>query len=59
MTTGIDARYAFWTEQVLPISPGHDQYRFNLMGSVVKVDLLLELPEEKRAGYRELLVAHP
>jgi catechol 2,3-dioxygenase-like lactoylglutathione lyase family enzyme len=55
---------AFWREEVgaefdhtLPISKGHDQYRMNLSGSVVKINAVDHLADRAASGFREVLVA--
>jgi lactoylglutathione lyase len=67
---------AFWEgevglrlDHVLPVRRGQDQHRFDLAGSVIKVNLLTRrgsspdpgAPEESaaRSGYEELLIAKP
>ena len=58
----------FWRDEVglrldhvLPVARGHDQHRFDLAGSVIKLNLLPlpGLPETRRSGLVELLIARP
>lgn len=56
---------AFWQgevgapfDHILPIRPGHDQHRHDVLGSVLKINHhAAALPERPPAGYRELLIA--
>lgn len=41
----------------LPVAPGVVQHRFDAAGSVLKVNVVAELPVEARSGYREVLLA--
>ena len=57
---------AFWRDEaklrldhVLPVVKGHDQYRFDVGGSVIKVNLISQLDTKARSGYRELWIAKP
>ena len=43
--------------ETLDIAPGVVQHRFDLDGSVVKVNVVGQLDTTRRAGYREILVA--
>jgi catechol 2,3-dioxygenase-like lactoylglutathione lyase family enzyme len=60
-----DEMLAFWRDEVglpyeemLPIGGGVQQHRFDLAGSVLKINHSREpLPDEPRAGYRELTIA--
>ena len=58
----------FWQEEiglsldhVLRVRRGQDQYRFDVAGSVIKVNLLTdhEWRDEERSGYDELWIAKP
>lgn len=66
MTTRPGETIAFWRDEigatfdhVLPIAPGHDQHRFDLLGSVLKINAVRELPDGTPSGYREVIVARP
>jgi lactoylglutathione lyase len=56
---------AFWQgeagipfDHLLPIRPGHDQHRHDVLGSVLKINHHASpLPQIPPSGYRELLVA--
>jgi len=60
-----DAALKFWQDEVgavfdhvLPLRPGHRQYRHDLFGSVLKINNSREpLVDNPPSGYRELLVA--
>ena len=64
-TNNLEAMLRFWREDVgasfdhlLPIRRGMDQYRHDLMGSVLKINHMIDpLPETSPSGYRELLIA--
>lgn len=64
-TNDLQACLAFWQTQVgagldhvLPIAPGHDQHRHDVLGSVLKINHVVEaLPDCPPTGYRELLIA--
>ena len=66
-TNRLQPMLAFWQDQVgvpfdhkLPIRPGHDQYRHDLMGSVLKINHVAKpLPDTPPSGYAELLIARP
>ena len=48
-------------DEILPVRKGHDQYRFEERGSIIKVNFLpdLETTELARSGYQELRIARP
>jgi len=46
-------------ESVLPIGPGHDQHRFDVDGSIVKVNVLPELNTDTKSGYAGIIIARP
>lgn len=58
---------AFWRDEVglpyeelLPMGGGVQQHRLGLLGSVLKINHSRDpLPDERRAGYRELTLARP
>jgi catechol 2,3-dioxygenase-like lactoylglutathione lyase family enzyme len=60
-----DEMLAFWRDEVglpyeelLPMGGGVQQHRLGLLGSVLKINHSREpLPDEPRAGYRELAIA--
>ncbi len=62
-----DEMLAFWRDEVglpyeelLPMGGGVQQHRLGLNGSVLKINHSREpLPDEPRAGYRELAIARP
>ncbi len=64
-TNALEPMLAFWQgkvgvpfDQILPIRPGMDQHRHDLMGSVLKINHLTEPPPRNPpSGYRELLIA--
>lgn len=66
-TNRLDDMLAFWREQaglrfdhLLKVRRGHDQHRFDALGSVVKVNHHADqLPDAPPSGYRELLIARP
>lgn len=45
-------------DEVLPVARGHDQYRFDLAGSVIKVNLLADFDAAgtQRSGFQGLLI---
>jgi len=56
----------FWRDEigleldhVLPVGRGHVQHRFDLAGSVLKLNLLSSLDATARSGIAELLIARP
>ena len=56
----------FWRDEVglrldhvLPVAPGHDQHRFDVEGSVIKLNLVSQLPVTRRSGIVELTIARP
>lgn len=56
----------FWIDEVgatlnevLTINENHRQFRFNLLGSVLKINSLDHLPDVPRCGFRELILARP
>lgn len=64
-TNNLEPMLRFWREDVgapfdhlLPIRRGMDQYRHDLMGSVLKINHMADpLPVTLASGYRELLIA--
>ncbi|MGE4324453.1 MAG: VOC family protein [Sphingobium sp.] len=57
---------AFWQEEVgavfdhvLEISDTHVQHRYDLLGSVLKINAPGDIPDAPPSGYHELLVARP
>ncbi len=62
-----DEMVAFWRDEVglpyeelLPMGGGVQQHRLGLLGSVLKINHSRDpLPDEARAGYRELWIARP
>jgi catechol 2,3-dioxygenase-like lactoylglutathione lyase family enzyme len=66
-TNRIDEMRAFYSEQVrlpyeelLPISSGVKQYRFGLLGSVLKINHIRDpLPDRKPGGYRRVTISDP
>jgi len=62
-----DEMLAFWRDEVglpyeelLPMGGGVQQHRLGLLGSVLKINHSRDpLPDEPRAGYRELWIARP
>jgi catechol 2,3-dioxygenase-like lactoylglutathione lyase family enzyme len=64
-TNNLEPMLRFWRETVgapfdhlLPIRRGHDQYRHDLSGSVLKINHMADpLPATSPTGYRELLIA--
>ena len=64
-TNNLEPMLRFWREEVgasfdhlLPIRRGMDQYRHDLMGSVLKINHMADpLPASPPSGYRELLIA--
>jgi catechol 2,3-dioxygenase-like lactoylglutathione lyase family enzyme len=64
-TNALEPMLAFWQgeagaafDQILTIRPGMDQYRHDLLGSVLKINHLAEpLPKAPPSGYAELLIA--
>ncbi|MGE4324351.1 MAG: VOC family protein [Sphingobium sp.] len=61
-----DSVSSFWREQVgatfdhlLEISETHVQHRYDLFGSVLKINAPGDIPETLPSGYHELLVARP
>ena len=64
MTADGPAVTAFWRDavglkldHVLPVQKGHDQHRFDLDGSVLKVNVVQAVPAAPPSGYRELIIA--
>lgn len=64
MTADGPAVTAFWRDavglkldHVLPVRKGHDQHRFDLDGSVLKVNVVQSVPAAAPSGYRELIIA--
>jgi len=61
----LDAALAFWQgeiglklDHVLPVGPGFNQHRHDLLGSVLKINHAAGgMPERPPSGYRELLIA--
>ena len=55
----------FWHNQIglpfdhlLPVRKGQKQYRYHLLGSVLKInELAAPIPDRPPSGYRELLIA--
>ncbi|HEY2660197.1 MAG TPA: VOC family protein [Caulobacteraceae bacterium] len=66
-TNNLQPMLAFWQDRIgvpfdhkLPIRKGHDQYRHDLMGSVLKINhVAAPLPAAPPSGYAELLIARP
>ena len=64
-TNNLEPMLRFWREEVgaafdhlLPIRRGMDQYRHDLMGSVLKINHMADpLPATPPSGYHELLIA--
>ena len=64
-TNAIEPMLAFWQgeigvpfDRILPIRPGMEQHRHDLMGSVLKINShTAPLPDSPPSGYRELLIA--
>lgn len=65
LVTQSEAVVAWWRDEAglrldeeLPVRRGHDQYRFDLGGSVIKVNLVSEFEAEgsSRSGFEELLI---
>ena len=64
-TNALQPMLAFWQgeaaipfDHLLPIRKGQDQYRHDVLGSVLKINHHAEpLPEAPPSGYRELIVA--
>src|SRR5512146_667509 len=64
-TNRLEPMLAFWQSEVgvpldhvLPIRPGQDQHRHDVLGSVLKINHHADpLPANPPAGYRELIVA--
>lgn len=66
LTTDDPAMLAFMADEVglgaperLPVVRGQVQYRFDVDGSVVKVNQVERVDTERRAGYREIQIADP
>ena len=66
LMTDDPAMLAFMTDEVglgaperLPVTRGMVQHRFDVDGSVVKVNVLETLDSERRSGYREIQIADP
>jgi lactoylglutathione lyase len=66
-TNDLEPMLTFWQDKagialdhVLPIRRGQEQYRHDILGSVLKINHFAEpLPDEPPSGYLELLVARP
>jgi predicted enzyme related to lactoylglutathione lyase len=66
-TSRRDEMVEFWRdrvglpyEELLPMGGGVQQHRLGLLGSVLKINHARDpLPDEPRAGYRELWIARP
>ena len=66
MTTRPDVVGAFWRDEagavfdhVLPIRRGHKQHRYDLQGSVLKINAVEALPAAPAGGYTEVLIVRP
>jgi lactoylglutathione lyase len=64
-TNRVQALRSFWEgeagvafDHILPIGPGQDQHRFDVAGSVLKINAHADpLPAHPPSGYRELIIA--